>query len=272
MTGHKHRSNCELVAQGLGNIGSVLFGGIPATGAIARTSANIRLGAKTPFSGMIHAATLLLMCLCPDGWKNPLAALSGILIFVAWNMSELPHFIGILKGQKGDAIVLLITFLLTVLIDLAVAVQVGVVLAALIFMKKMTDTTTVAASQLVVKEDTDEHPEPTALEMPGIQDIPPDVVVFEIRGPFFYSVADLLDEALTQLEVKPRVFILRLDKTPLIDATGLSALKKFEAKCRQKGIVFLISDVDKEKEALLKESGLTTPLFEDLESALQFIV
>jgi SulP family sulfate permease len=134
MTGNRHRSNCELVAQGIGNIGSILFGGIPATGAIARTGANIKLGAKTPISGLIHSATLLLLMLVlsPIASKIPLASLSAILVFVAWNMSELPHFFSILKGTKSDASILIVTFLLTVLVDLTIAVPVGVFMAVLV--------------------------------------------------------------------------------------------------------------------------------------------
>lgn len=275
MTGHKHKSNCELVAQGFANIGSIIFGGIPATGAIARTTANIRLGAKTPVSGMIHAVTLLLLMifLAPLAGKIPLAALSGVLMFIAWNMSELPHFINILKGQKGDAAVLLITFLLTVLIDLAVAVQVGVILAAVIFLKRMTDKTTIEACKILLREN--ESPELQKDDTPLRTDIPSDVVIFEIRGPFFYSVADLLEEALIRLEEQPRVFILRLNKTPLVDATGIQALKSFNKKCHQKDILFLISGLDKHLEALFKQSGLAElighqHIFKDIDSAIHY--
>lgn len=275
MTGHKHRSNCELVAQGFANIGSILFGGIPATGAIARTTANIRMGAKTPVAGMTHAIVLLLfmLFLAPLVGKIPLAALSGVLVFVAWNMSELPHFFEIVKGARGDAIVLVITFLLTVLIDLTVAVQVGVILAAFIFLKRMTDRTTVEACKILVKENNNGNQEDDEILLRN--DIPSDVTIFEIRGPFFYSVADLLDEALIRLEKTPRVFILRLNHTPLIDATGVRALKQFSKKCEKLGVIFLISDVNKDKEAFLKNTGIEqvvgkNKIFEDIDSALTF--
>lgn len=276
ITGHKHRSNGELVAQGLANIGSVFFGGIPATGAIARTSANIRLGAKTPMAGMIHAFTLLLlmMVFAPLAGKIPLAALSGVLIYVAWNMSELPHFIDILRGQPGDAIVLLITFLLTVLIDLTVAVQVGVLMSAVVFLKRMTDRTTVEICQNIVTESEQEETDDSTVLLR--HDIPSDVVVFEIKGPFFYSVADLLDEALIRTEITPRVFILRIKHAPIIDATGINAIKKFGQKCSKKGITFLIADVDSEKEALFKKSSLENSVGEDhlfpsIDSALSYV-
>ncbi len=257
MTGHKHRSNTELVAQGLGNIGSIIFGGIPATGAIARTTANIRIGAKTPISGLIHAITLLALMVffAPLAGKIPLAALSGVLIFVAWNMSELPHFYNILKGQKGDAIVLVITFLLTVLIDLTVAVQIGVLLSAVIFLKRMTDKTTIQACKIVVDENQNEH---TADDYDLLfrKDIPEDVTVFEIIGPFFYSVSDILDEALIRLDHTPRVFILRMNKVSVIDTTGLNAIKNFAEKCKKKNIIFLISDISEDHHKLLKKFGI----------------
>jgi SulP family sulfate permease len=278
MIGSKHRSNAELVAQGIANFGSVMFGGIPATGAIARTAANVRMGAKTPVAGMIHAITLLLlmMFLAPLAGKIPLAALAGVLMFVAWNMSEIPHFLEILKGQKGDAAILLITFFLTILIDLAVAVQVGVILAAVVFLKRMTDSTTVEICQNLAKENEDEHVELDDSDILLRNDIPSDIVVFEIRGPFFYSVADLLDEALTQLDFTPRIFILRLNKTPLIDATGLRSIKQFGLKCQKKGVTFLISDVDNKMRKLLSNSGVEKTvghrhMFNHIDSALAYV-
>lgn len=275
MTGTKHRSNIELIAQGIGNLGSIVFGGITATGAIARTSANIKMGAKSPLSGMIHAITLLLLMLflAPLASKIPLAALAGVLVFVAWNMSELPHFFEILRGQKGDALILLITFFLTVLIDLTVAVQVGVILAAVVFLKRMTDKTTVEVCKNLIKENEHETAEIHDADILFRQDIPSDVTVFEIRGPFFYSVADLLDEALLRLNPPPRVFILRLNKTPLIDSTGLRALKQFAAKCKKQNILFMISDVNSSHYNLLEKSSVVAAvgenlIYKDLESAL----
>lgn len=276
MTGYKHRSNLELIAQGLANIGSIIFGGITATGAIARTSANIKMGAKTPVAGMTHAITLLLLMLflAPLAGKIPLAALAGVLVFVAWNMSELPHFIEILKGQKGDAAILLITFLLTVLVDLTVAVQVGVILAAIVFLKRMTDQTTIEICRNLVEENNNEAEEDSR-NILSRENIPSGVVVFEIKGPFFYSVADLLDEALLRLNPAPKTFILSLNKTPLIDATGLQAIKQFALKCKRNDIQFLISDIDQEKFDLFQKSGIEKTvgeehLFRHVESALAY--
>lgn len=275
MIGTKHRSNMELVAQGFANLGSIIFGGIPATGAIARTSANIKLGAKTPIAGVMHAVTLLLLmiCLAPLAGMIPLAALAGILLFVAWNMSEIPHFVEILRGQKGDALLLLTTFLLTVLIDLAVAVQVGVFLAAVVFLKRMSDATTVRVCRLLLKENQGEGISSADDDILLKKDIPEEVAVFEITGPFFYCVADLLDEALLQLDTVPQVFILRLNKTPLIDATGLQAIKKFGSKCTKKGIAFLVSDVTREYRALFQKAHFeqtidSDHLFDSFELAL----
>lgn len=275
MTGNRHRSNCELVAQGLANIGSIIFGGIPATGAIARTSANIRMGAKTPIAGMIHAITLLLLMLllAPLAAKIPLCALSAVLIYVAWNMSELGHFIEILKGQKSEALILSITFLLTVLIDLTVAVQVGVILAAMLFVKKMTDSTSVEACRILIDENNHEATELKDSEILFRKDIPEDVTVFEINGPFFYSVADLLSETLIRLDKTPHVFILRMRKVPIIDTTGIKALKEFKLKCNQKGILFLVSEVQEKiikkfKNTSVEASVGKAHMFANIDSAI----
>ncbi|MBA3721839.1 MAG: sulfate permease [Parachlamydiaceae bacterium] len=258
MTGYRHRSNCELVAGGFANIGSVFFGGIPATGAIARTTANIKMGAKTPVAGMIHAITLMmLMLLCaPLAAKIPLASLAAVLMFVAWNMSELDHFFGILRSQLSEAIVLVTTFLLTVLIDLTVAVQVGVLLSAILFLKKMTDSTTVKACKVVIDEEEHQAPQLHDSDILFRKDVPADVTVFEITGPFFYGISDLLNEVLKRLPQKPRVFILRMHKVPLVDTTGLQAMKKFALKCREEGIIFRISGIQKDVLAQFKKVKL----------------
>lgn len=277
MTGHRHRSNCELVAQGLANLGSIIFGGIPATGAIARTSANIKMGAKTPLAGMIHAITLLLLMLllAPLAAKIPLCALSAVLIYVAWNMSELGHFVEILRGQKSEALILLVTFLLTVLIDLSVAVQVGVVLAAFIFVKKMTDNTSVEVCRILIDENDHEAPELRDSEILFRKDIPDEITVFEINGPFFYSVADLLSETLTRLDKTPRFFILRMQKVPVVDATGIKALKEFQVKCKQKEITFLLSGLSEKVREKFKISSVEASIgkdhiFSDIDSALSY--
>lgn len=258
MTGQRHRSNSELVAQGIGNIGSILFGGIPATGAIARTATNVKMGAKTPFAGIIHAITLLLLMLlfAPLAAKIPLCVLAAVLIFIAWNMSELSHFVEILKSKSSEALVLLITFLLTVLVDLSVAVQIGVLLAALLFVKRMTESTTLEVCKLLVEENAHEHPKLRDGDLIFRKDVPDFVSIFEIEGPFFYAVSHLLDDALTQLDRPPRYFILRLQKVPLIDMTGIKALKVFATKCRHLGIILLLSGVRKDLAKTLQKNNI----------------
>lgn len=275
MTGQRHRSNCELVAQGLGNLGSILFGGIPATGAIARTTANIKMGAKTPIAGMLHAVTLLLLMLlfAPLAGKIPLCTLSAVLIFVAWNMSELGHFYEILKSQWSEATILVVTFLLTVLVDLTVAVQIGVVMAAFIFVKKMSDNTNVKICRTLL----DENQKPLIDDSNLIfrKDIPDDVTVFEMTGPLFYSNADSLNETLSQLSQQPRVFILRMEKVPIVDSTGIKAIKDFQRKCRDKGIQFLICGASPQLHLIFKKSGVEKVMrndhfFSTIDSALSF--
>jgi SulP family sulfate permease len=278
MTGHRHRSNCELVAQGFANVGSALFGGIPATGAIARTTANIQMNAKTPLAGMVHALTLLLLMLllAPLAGKVPLAVLAAVLVYVAWNMAELDHFFAIMKANTSDSLVLCITFLLTVLIDLTVAVRVGVILAALLFMKKMTDTTSVKACRIILEEEEKEGFANHDSELLFRKDIPKDVAVFEINGPFFFGISDALSEQLRQLPEKPKAFILRMGKVPLIDTSGIHALKQFQKKCQKKGILFLLSGVRGELKHTLQENSIEKlvgkdHIFAHLEDALAFL-
>jgi sulfate permease, SulP family len=278
MTGHRHRSNAELIAQGIANIGSIIFGGIPATGAIARTSANIKMGAKTPIAGIVHAVTLLLLMLvlAPLAGQIPLSVLAAVLVYVAWNMSELGHFIEILRFSVTDAVLLCVTFFLTVFIDLTVAVQVGVVLSAFIFLKNMTSITKVEACQVLVNEDLTDHPEFRDAEVLFRKDVPKDVTIFEIIGPFFYSIANLLDDSLNQLRTTPRVYVLRMRKVPIVDATGMRALKNFQAKCKKRGIVLLISGASDKMISRFRKSGLLSlvgedHIFPDIEAALAYI-
>jgi SulP family sulfate permease len=223
MTGGRHKSNCELVAEGIGNIGSVFFGGIPATGAIARTATNIKTGAKTPVAGIIHALTLFLVifAFAPLVSKIPLCALSAVLVMVAWNMSELAHFRHLMKAPPGDVAVLLTTFLLTVFVDLTVAVEVGMVLAAFLFMKRMSDASSVISTSKL-----------------------------------FFGVADSLKDVLHNLEYPPKVFILRMRKVPVLDATGMHALSEFHAKCKKEGTTLLLSGVQGQPKKNIEEFGI----------------
>ncbi|MEK6675054.1 MAG: sulfate permease [Planctomycetota bacterium] len=244
MTGGRHKANCELVAQGIANIGSVLFGGIPATGAIARTTANVKSGAKTPVAGIIHVITLLLVMalLAPLASAIPLATLAAVLMMVAWNMSEIGHFRYILRAPRSDTAVLLATFGLTVFVDLTVAVGTGMVLASLLFMKRMADVSNISALTGGTSEEDElaEGKDPNALAW---RNIPSGVEVYEIDGPFFFGVADRLKDTLAGLERPPKVFILRMRRVPAIDATGLHALKEFFHKCHHQGTTMLLAGV-----------------------------
>ncbi len=252
MAGTRHRSNVELMGQGIANIFSIVFGGIPATGAIARTATNVKTGAKTPLAGMIHALTLLLifLFLSPLVSQIPLAALSAVLVMIAWNMSEMGHFKHLFKAPAGDVGILLATFFLTVFVDLTVAVQVGVILAALIFMKRVSDVSKIQPSPV----------ENSGASIPAIsrEHIPEGVEIYEVSGPFFFGIADTLKDTLTNIEFPPKVFILRLDKVPTIDATGLHALKEFYLKCKKEGTTLCLSEVNSTVIKALKKYGLVT--------------
>lgn len=257
MTGFRHRSNTELIGQGIANIGSIIFGGIPATGAVARTTANIQLGAKTPFAGMIHAVTILLLMLAfsPLAGKIPLSALAAILIYIAYVMSDLEHFIEILRGPKTDALVLLTTFSLTVFIDLTVAVQAGVLLAGFLFLKHMSEKTTIKACQLAQNDTLFQKENPLWKTPP-----PPGVEVFEIEGPFFFGVSDLPNEALRLHPTRPKVFILRMHSVPFIDTTGVQALKQFYHKCKHQNIIFYLCEVRKDVYETLQHCSIKTAM------------
>ena len=245
MTGGRHKTDCELVAQGVANIAVVFFGGIPATGAIARTAANVKSGGRTPLSGMVHAVTLLvvMLLLAPQAVRIPMATLAAILIMVAWNMSEIDHFRNLLKSPKSDIAVLLSTFALTVFVNLPTAVGVGTVMASLLFMKRMAEVSTINAVRRELEDGADDLAElkdPNALIT---REVPPGVEVYEINGPFFFGVADRLKDTLNGLERPPQVFILRMRRVPTIDASGMHALKEFYDKCHRQGTTLLLSGV-----------------------------
>jgi SulP family sulfate permease len=256
MTGRRHRSNIELIGQGVANIASALFGGLPATGALARTATNIKAGALTPVSGMLHAVFLLVFMwlLAPLAGMVPLAALAGILVVVAWNMSEAERLKHFLHAPRGDQLVLAVTLILTVLVDITVALEVGIVLAALVFIRRMVETTDVSAvagADLAERAET----EAGATALAAI-DIPKGVEVFEISGPFFFGVAAMLADILDRIEKAPRVFILRMGNVPLVDASGIDALGSFIDKNRARGTVVLLTRVQPQPLQVLREMGL----------------
>ncbi len=258
MIGGRHKSNCELIAQGVANIGSIFFGGIPATGAIARTAANVKAGGRTPVAGMIHALTVLLfmLLLAPYAKKIPLGALGAVLAVVAWGMSEKDHFITLFKAPRSDIAVLLITFGLTVFVDLTTGVLVGMVLAAMLFMKRMSEVTNVGTLREEIDDEGEtifERGDPNSLDT---REVPPSVEVYEINGPFFFGVADRLKDTLQGLERPPKIFILRMRRVPAIDATGMHALDEFHKKCTRQGTQLLLSGVHAQPMFALGKYGL----------------
>lgn len=273
MIGGRHRSNMELIAQGVANIFSPLFGGIPATGAIARTATNIRNGGRTPISGIVHAVVLLFIMLAAGQWAGliPLASLAAILIYVAYNMSEKEAFVAVMKGPLMDRVVLLTTFFLTVLIDLTVAIEIGMIMAAFIFMKQMADVTNIQSFRIDI-EDTEETPDPNAVQR---RSIPKGIQVFEINGPFFFGTVDKFHNVLDIGPRAPRVLILRMRFVPYMDAGGLHALEEVFERCRKHKIFFLVSDIHTQPLIVAEQSGLLKRVGEDhffgnLDDALNF--
>jgi len=224
MTGRRHRSGQELVGMGVANIASALLGGLPATGAIARTATNIRAGGQTPVAGISHALFLLLFMVSVGGWLAyvPMAALAAVLLMVAWGMSEVDRFVALVRTDAGERAILILTFLLTVLVDLTVAIGVGVTLAALLFMARMSETAGLVAI------DVTEEPELRAA-------LPEGVEVFRFTGPLFFGVASEMLEALRRMGQRPRAIILRMERVPYIDATGANALATFVLQARHGG-------------------------------------
>ena len=241
MIGGNHRSNTELIAQGVANICSSIFGGIPATGAIARTATNIKNGGRTPVAGIIHALTLLVIMLFVGRWAAliPMATLGGILVIVAWNMSEVKSFKFVIQGSKSDATVLLATFLLTVFVDLTVAIEIGMILAAFLFMRKMMQTSSVQQAGLSSDDQSDDLMTDLAL--------PDGVDVFEINGPLFFGAAYKFRDTMKLLENPARVLILRMDKVPVIDATGIRVLKEVCDEFNKKGSKMILCEISSEQ-------------------------
>lgn len=254
MIGGNHRSNTELIAQGGANIFSSIFGGIPATGAIARTATNVKNGGRTPIAGIIHAMTLLLIILFVGKWATliPMSCLAGILCVVAYNMSEWHSFLSVAKGPRSDMVILLITFFLTVLVDLTVAIEIGMVLAAFLFMRRMVQVTNISS---ITKEMNDQDENGNFKELRKYK-VPDEVEIFEIDGPFFFGAASKFSEAMKIIERTPKVLILRMRNVPFIDATGLHTLEKILKECKAEKQVLILSGVRPEINAELEKSGL----------------
>jgi len=255
MIGGRHRSNMELIAQGAANIMSGLFGGIPATGAIARTATNIKNGGRTPIAGIVHAIVLLLIMLlfAPVAKLIPLSCLAGILIVVAWHMGEWHHFIALLKSNRLDVIVLLTTFLLTVFFDLVLAIEVGMILSSFIFMKRMSEATSIKDVPNVFRTDSENTDILFEEELP---DLPKGVLMYEIDGPLFFGASQKFQEVLTDLRHNPEILILRMRNVPFIDATGINRLKEIGQQLQSKGIMIIISGANHEVKLELLKAGL----------------
>jgi SulP family sulfate permease len=272
MIGGRHRSNMELVAQGAANLVAPLFGGIPATGAIARTATNVKNGGRTPVAGITHAVTLLVITLGAGRWAAliPMATLAAILVVVSYHMCEWRGFVAELSSPKSDIAVLLTTFGLTVLVDLTVAIPVGMVLAAFLFIRRMAEVTNVSAVTREIDDDEEDEFDPNAVSR---RRVPPGVEVYEINGPFFFGAAETFKETMRTVAAKPKVLIIRMRKVLALDSTGMHALKSVVHQTRHDGTVVLLSDVHMQPlvaltgSAALREIGADN-LFGNLDDAL----
>lgn len=256
MVNSKHRSNMELVAQGIGNVGSALFGGIPATGAIARTAANVKNGGRTPIAGMVHSVVLLLILVVfmPFAGMIPMPTIAAILFMVAYNMSEWREFVHLVKtSPKSDITVLLLTFILTVVFDLVVAISVGIVLAAMLFMSRMSDVTEVAGWKYI-----DDENDPDCIDL---KDVPNNASVYEISGPLFFGAADKILNI--KLKEQYNVLILRMRSVTALDATALHFLEEFYEKCQKKGITLILSHVNEQPMNVMKKAGFDVLIGEE---------
>jgi sulfate permease, SulP family len=253
MMGTRHRSNMELIAQGTGNIVSVIFGGVPATGAIARTATNIKSGGKTPVSAIIHCIFLLIVLLFIGKWAAliPMATLAAVLVVVAYNMSEWREFLHLLKSPRSDVIVLMATFLLTVFIELTVAIQVGVLLAAFLFLQRMSTETQVN----VVTGNLEDDDEVRARDMSQIN-IPEGVEVFEIYGSLFFGAVSQFKESIRLVAKKPKVLILRMRHVPNIDASAIRVLEELGREARERNYAIVFSAVSRSVYRVMRRSGL----------------
>jgi len=273
MIGSRHRSNMELVAQGVANLASPLVGGIPATGAIARTATNVKNGGRTPVAGIVHALTLLAITLVAGRWAAliPMPALAAILVMVAYTMSEWRAFVGELRSPKSDVAVLLATFGLTVFVDLTVAIEVGMVLAAFLFIQRMASVANVSAvTRELDDEGADDEADPGDVRF---RRIPPGVEVYEINGPFFFGAAEMFKDTLAQIVGKPKVLIIRMRHVLTIDSTGIHALQDVVHRSRKEGTAVLLSDVHSQVVATLRGSVLADDigdgtLFANIDDAL----
>ena len=271
MIGGRHRSNMELVAQGTANLVTPLFGGIPATGAIARTATNVKNGGRTPVAGMVHALTLLIITLAAGRWAAliPMPVLAAILVVVAYHMSEWRSFLSELRSPKSDVVVLLATFTLTVLVDLTVAIEVGMVLAAFLFIRRMAETTSIRE---ISRELDDEDEAPEGFVDP--RELPPGVVVYEVNGPFFFGAAERFKDTFTRIAKKPKVLLIRMRHVPALDSTALHALRDVVRRSRGDGTTVFLAEVQPKPLEVLFASAAATEIgrenvFENFDQAVE---
>lgn len=262
--GDRHNSNTELIAQGLANLASPIFGGIPATGAIARTMTNINNGGRTPIAGVVHAAVLLLifLFLMPLAQYIPMACLAGVLVIVSYNMSGWRSFLSILKNPKSDVIVLWVTFVLTVIFDLTIAIEVGLICACLLFMRRMAETTDVK----VISDEINPEEENSDFQMGNLEHltIPDGVEVYEINGPYFFGAGNRFEEIMSALgHNRPKVRIIRMRKVPFVDSTGIHNLTNLCAMSQAEGIQVVLSGVNPKVQAVLHKAKFDKMLGEE---------
>ena len=262
--GDRHDSNTELIAQGVANLASPIFGGIPATGAIARTMTNINNGGRTPIAGIVHAAVLLLifLFLMPLAQYIPMACLAGVLVIVAYNMSGWRSFLSIMKNPKSDITVLWVTFLLTVIFDLTIAIEVGLICACLLFMRRMAETTDVK----VISDEINPDEEDSDFQLANLEHltIPEGVEVYEINGPYFFGAGNRFEEIMGALHHKrPRVRIIRMRKVPFVDSTGIHNLTNLCQMSQKEGIQIVLSGVNPKVQAVLHKAGFDAMLGEE---------
>ena len=259
--GDHHHSNTELIGQGLANLLSPIFGGIPATGAIARTMTNINNGGRTPVAGIVHAAVLLLifLFLMPLAQYIPMACLAGVLVVVSYGMSGWRSFLAMMRNPKSDVTVLLLTFFLTIIFDLTVAIEVGLICACLLFMRRMAETTDVRVvmDEIDLNEDAD-------MERGNLEHliIPRDTEVYEINGPYFFGAGNRFEDIMARYGNRPKVRIIRMRKVPFIDSTGLHNLENLCLMSQKEGITIILSGVNEKVETVLKRNGFSELLGE----------
>lgn len=271
MIGSKHDSNTELIAQGIANIASPIFGGIPATGAIARTATNIKNGGKTPIAGIIHAIVLLLIMLLLGKLAVyiPMAALAAVLVSVAWNMAGIPAIKALLKGQKSDICVLAVTFIITVFIDLTVAIEIGLGFAAFFFIKKMIDVSEVQEKRENIITGIDSFGNKTEYA------IPTGVLIYEIEGPLFFGTVRKFEMAVERADVSCKAIVLNMESTIYLDAGGIQALEQCKAACDRKGIKIILSGIHTQPYILFEKTGMVNKIgkeyiFGDIQEAIKY--